>query len=266
MSNRLPIRLRSWHLPCFAHGCFLALSISLTALLPPPASAQTAQPASAVVLDSVVAVVNSQAILASDLREEMRLAILDPNQGGLGVLTRKRALEQLIGRTLIEQQIRQEDAQTIDPSQAEIDARLTDIRKELPACVRQNCSSDAGWKVFLAVNDLTSEQVDTYLRYRLRILRFIELRFRQGISISQQEIEIYYHETLLPQYLPGEPIPPLGEVAPRIQEILLQRQVNALFDEWLQNLRKQGEIEVLDPLLVTSPASLDQEGGKEGKK
>ena len=40
-----------------------------------------------VVLDHVVAVVNNQAILASDLDDEIRLAVLDPGRGGLGGLT-----------------------------------------------------------------------------------------------------------------------------------------------------------------------------------
>jgi hypothetical protein len=39
--------------------------------------AQAAHPNHAAVLDRVVAVVNNQAILASDLDEEMRLAVLD---------------------------------------------------------------------------------------------------------------------------------------------------------------------------------------------
>ncbi|MGB9407137.1 MAG: peptidylprolyl isomerase [Terracidiphilus sp.] len=211
--------------------------------------AQVAQPANAVVLDRVVAVVNNQAILASDLNDEMRLAVLDPGQAGLGVLTPKRALEQLISRALIQQQIRQEDAQAAEPSQAEVDARLAEIRKELPACVRLNCASEAGWKVFLATHGLTPERVETYLRFRVQILRFIELRFRQGIRINPEEIETYYRQTLLPQYAPGEPIPPLDKVAPRIEEILLERQVNVLFDDWLRNLRKQGDVEVLDPAL-----------------
>jgi hypothetical protein len=43
-------------------------------------------------------------------------------------------------------------------------------------------------------------------------------------------------------------------VAPRIQEILLQRQVNALFGDWLKNLRKQGDVEVLDPSLEVPEA------------
>jgi hypothetical protein len=205
-----------------------------------------------VVLDRVVAVVNNHAILASDLDDEIRLSVLEPNEGRQDTLTRRRALEQLVSRTLIEQQIRQEDLQAIAPSPDEVSARLDEIRKQLPACVHQNCSTDAGWKAFLASHGLTAERVESYIRYRLEILRFIEQRFRQGIQISQQQIETYYHDTLLPQYAPGEAVPPLDQVAPRIQEILLEQQVNDLFDNWLKNLRQQGDVEVLDPELESA--------------
>ena len=227
--------------------CLLAVCLATLA-----AGAQTPHAAPPEVLDRAVAVVNNHAILSSDLDEEIRLSVLDPGRGGEGVLTRKRALEQLISRTLIQQQIREEDAQAAEPSQSEVDARLVQLRKELPTCVRQNCVSDAGWKVFLAVHDLTQERVEAYLRYRLEILRFIELRFRQGIQISQQEIETYYNDILVPQYAAGEAVPSLDAVATRIQEILLQQQVNVLFDDWLKNLRQQGDVEVLDPELETA--------------
>ena len=218
---------------------------------------QAAPPVAAdrVVLDRVVAVVNNQAILASDIDDEMRLSVLDPNRGGLGRLTRGAALEQLIARALIQQQIRQEDVESAAPPQTEVDARLAEIRKEIPACVRANCVTDAGWKAFLDAHGLTQQRVEVYLRYRLEILRFIEQRFRQGISISPAEIEAYYKNTLLPQYAKGEATPPLDKVSKRIQEILLQQQVNALFDDWLSNLRKQGDIEVLDPVLEAPAAS-----------
>jgi hypothetical protein len=254
MSHRSKIRLRL----AFGTAC-LALCAAATAVAQGSAAqgavlnpVPTPPPASSVVLDRVVAVVNNQAILASDLDEEIRLSVLDPGQGGLGALTRKRALEQLIGRALIQQQIREEDERAADPSQAEVDARLTEIRKEVPACIREKCATEAGWKAFLAAHGLTQERVETYLRYRVQILRFIERRFRQGIQISPQEVESYYRETLLPQYAAGEAVPALDTVAPRIQEILLQRQVNVLFDDWLKNLRKQGEVEVLDPALETT--------------
>jgi len=202
------------------------------------------------VLDRAVAVVNKHVILASDLEDEIRLAVLDPDSDGHGQLTEPQALEKLITRALIEQQIRQEDMVAIEPSQEEVKARLHEIRTELPVCVRQDCASDAGWTAFLVAHGLTAGRVEAYLRDRLEILRFIEQRFRQGIQISPQQIDAYYHDTLLPQYAPGQTIPPLEKVAPRIQEILLQQQVNVLFDNWLTSLRQQGDVEILDPSLA----------------
>jgi len=205
--------------------------------------------ANPVILDSVVAVANKHAILSSDIDDEIRLSVLDPNLIGEGALTRQQALDQLISRALIEQQIRGEDIEAIEPSQDEVNTRLNQIRQQLPACVHQNCATDAGWKLFLAAHGLTSERVESYLRYRLEILSFIEQRFRQGIQVSPQQIDEYYHKTLLTQYKPGEAIPPLDQVAPRIQEILLEQQVNVLFGAWLTNLRGQGDVEILDPSL-----------------
>ena len=236
----------------FSRSALAALSLAASLSTAIPVQSQQPNAASPVVLDRVVAVVNKHAILLSDLDDEIRLSVLDPNLVGQGELTRQRALEQLISRTLIEQQIRQEDMQAIEPSQDQVNARLDEIRKQLPACVHQNCGTDAGWKAFLASHGLTPERVESYLHYRLEILRFIEQRFRQGIQITPQQIETYYHDTLLPQYAPGEAAPPLDQVAPRIQEILLEQQVNVLFDAWLTNLRAQGDVEVLDPALESS--------------
>jgi hypothetical protein len=249
MSNCATLRT---DLPRGVHVWLLAAL--LVAVAEAPGFAQTASSAMPVVLDRAVAVVNRHVILGSDLDDEIRLSILDPNHAPQQELTRQQALEQLISRTLIEQQIRQEDMPSIEPSTEDVDARLHEIRTELPVCARQDCASDAGWKAFLVAHELTAERVQAYLRYRLEILRFIEQRFRQGIQISQQQIEVYYHDTLLPQYRRGETIPPLDQVGPRIQEILLQQQVNALFDNWLTNLRQQGGVEVLDPELAAEPA------------
>jgi len=208
-----------------------------------------------VVLDSVVAVVNNHAILASDIDDEIRLSVIDPNQVGQGSLTPQRALEQLIARTLVEQQIRQEDVEESMPTGAEVDERIAELRRQLPACVHSHCASDKAWTAFLAEHGLTPERVQAYMLHRMEILRFIELRFRSGIRISQREVEAYYRDTLLPQYRPGEAIPPLDQVAPRIEEILLEQQVNVLFDQWLDNLRKQGDVQILDPALGAAEQS-----------
>jgi peptidyl-prolyl cis-trans isomerase SurA len=213
------------------------------------------------VLDRVVAVVNNRAILWSDVTDELRFSVLDPEAANGNALTAQKALQLLISRALIQQQIRQEDASTTQPTSDEVQARMKELRKELPACVRMNCASEDGWQNFLKAHGLTPEQIETYLRLRLEILRFIEIRFRQGIRIAPQEIETYYKDKLLPQYAKGATVPPLTEVSPRIEEILLEEQVNVMFSSWLDNLRKQGDVEVLDPTLESGT---DSTAGSEG--
>jgi hypothetical protein len=245
--------------------CMMATLVPVLAQAPPTQtpSAPSNTAAHPVVLDRVVAVVNNQAILQSDLDEEMRFSVLDPTRTRRGVLTPQRALNQLISRALIQQQIRQEDEQAVEPTPAEVASRIAEVRRELPACVHQDCATDAGWRDFLAGHGLTPAEIENYFRRRIEILRFIELRFRQGIRISREQIAAYYHDTLLPMYAPGEKIPPLDQVAPRIEEILLQQHVNSLFSDWLTNLRKQGEIEVLDPALESAMDPAQQGAGAE---
>jgi len=199
-------------------------------------------------LDRVVAVVNYQPILWSDVIREVRFAVLDPNDVN-GTLTPQKALQQLISRTLIQQQIRQEDASADQPSDEELQARVNEVRTELPLCVRMNCATDAGWQAFQKSSGLNAKQIENYLRLRMEMIRFIEVRFRQGIRVSHEETEAYYRDKLLPQYTNPAQAPPLSAVAPRIEEILLEQQVNVLFDNWLDNLRKQGDVEVLDASL-----------------
>ena len=186
------------------------------------AHAQPVISPAAVQIDRVIAVVNDRAILASDLTEEMRAAVLEPN-GNSKAETPQDALERLISRALIRQQIREEDVQAAMPTADEVAARVAALRKELPICIREQCATEAGWKNFLETHGLTQPRVESYLRNRLVILRFIEIRFRQGIQISQEEIGDYYKSTLLPQYPAGQTAPPLEEVSPRIEEILLQQ-------------------------------------------
>jgi peptidyl-prolyl cis-trans isomerase SurA len=214
------------------------------------AGAQT----SPVVLDRVVAVVNNRAILWSDITDALRLSVLEPRLKDADEPNAGAALEQLISRSLIEQQIGQEIVGAAEPAEEDVQARLAELRKELPACVPMQCATDEGWKAFLDAHQLTETQVTEYLRGRLEILAFIETRFRQGIRVSQEEIESYYRDSLLPQYAQAETAPALKDVAPRIEELLLQQQVSALFSAWLDNLRKQGDVEILDPALEPAAA------------
>ncbi|MGB6193372.1 MAG: peptidylprolyl isomerase [Terracidiphilus sp.] len=228
----------------------LAAAWLLAAMALFPAYSQTPSP---VVLNRVIAAVNGQAILESDLEDEMRLSVLEPSNRQSGTETPPEALERLIGRTLIRQQIRDEDEQSLTPTDKQVADRVILMRAQLPVCAQAACVSDAGWKTFLDAHQLTESQVNSYVRDRMEMLRFIEMRFRLGIHVSPEQIRDYYRNTLLPEYGLGEAAPPLDQVSARIEEILLQQQVTGLFGGWLDNLRSQGDIEVLDPSLETSP-------------
>jgi hypothetical protein len=205
-------------------------------------------------LESVVAVVNNQVILASDLELEMRIYHLLPI-GRREDFTRAKALERLTTRALIEQQIVQEDPQGLEIAPKELEDSLTELKGNLPGCKSTDCSTEAGWRAYLKTLGLTPVRVSDYWQRRMAVLRFIEMRFRSGIRISPEEIQSYYKDTLVPKYPSPQDAPKLERISPRIQEILLQQKVNVLLNDWLKSLQDQGQVEILDPLLKAQVGS-----------
>jgi len=84
------------------------------------------------------------------------------------------------------------------------------------------------------------------------LLKFIEVRFRAGITISDDQIKPYYEKTMLPEYAKRNVTPPqLETISKRIEEVLLQQQVGSLLQDWLKSLRAQGSVRIMTPGEVT---------------
>ncbi|MEK6397098.1 MAG: peptidylprolyl isomerase, partial [Terriglobus sp.] len=116
------------------------------------------------------------------------------------------------------------------------------------ACAHADCSSDAGWKHFLADTGFTEDELRARLKQRAQVLHFIETRFRAGIRITDEQIDQYYNNTLLPQYAKQKATaPPLDSIRDRVEEILLQEQVSSLLDAWLKTLRDSGHVRMMQP-------------------
>jgi peptidyl-prolyl cis-trans isomerase SurA len=210
---------------------------------PAPSSAAADQP---IELDHVVANIGSSVLLQSDVEQEMHLSALEPLQVLPGQNTPDFALRRLIDRTLILEQMEQQQQPTSKPK-VEVDESLKELRKQIPACAQFHCSAAGGWDRFLQSNDLTREVVDERWSQRMAMLDFIDMRFRSGIRISQEQIATYYQKTLAPALAKdNQKAPPLAEVTGRIQEILLQQQVSGLFQDWLTSLRDQGNVQIVD--------------------
>ena len=209
----------------------------------PAANAPQDQP---VVLDSVIAIVNGDVLLQSDVEEERRfesLQLLAADEN-----TDTRAAEHLITRTLILQQMKEQDQASPDITQADVDKFIAELKKQLPGCLPTRCQSEAGWNGYLAERGMTSKEVAERWRQRLVILNYLNLRFRTGVRVPRQQVQDYYEKNLVPQFEAKHEKPPaMKALRPRIEEILLQQQVTKQIDEWEATLRQEGSVQILVP-------------------
>jgi len=201
-------------------------------------------------LDRVVAVVNGDLILDSDVDQDLRLDELEPygasNAGRSAEQLRTTAIKRLINRTLILQQAKLQPGDGV--GDAAVNKELDALRKNIPACKQYACETTAGWDKLLAANGFTEAELQQRWRQRMTVLAFIEQRFRLGIKIAPEEIQTYYTQTLLPQYAERHATaPPVEAISDRIEEVLLQQRVSSLLNDWLQSLRAQGSIVLLHP-------------------
>lgn len=215
-----------------------------------------------IVLDRVIAIVNGDVLLESDVREEMRVAALQPISVPAGQNTEVNAVQRLIRRALMLQQMRAQQQIDYSVSDDEVKKGLAELRTQLPVCRQIGCSTEEGWDSFLKANGLSEQQAEDRWRQRLEILKFINIRFGAGIRISRQDIQKYYQSTVLPQFEKLKEKPPtLESTSPRIREILMQQQVNSMLRGWLQSLREQGTVQILDPRYGQSNGSDEDDGG-----
>jgi hypothetical protein len=196
------------------------------------------------IVDRIVATVNGDLVLESDVEEEQRFTKLFPYGEAAGQTLRQRATTRLIDRTLILQQLAGFPQARVPDAQVEKEE--ADLRKDLPACAHADCSSDAGWKKFLTDSGFTEDELRARIKQRTQVLRFIEQRFRSGVRIDDHQVEDFYNKTMLPEYAKqNATAPPLDSVRQRVQELLLQQQVSALLDDWLKTLRDSGRVRVM---------------------
>jgi peptidyl-prolyl cis-trans isomerase SurA len=161
-------------------------------------------------------------------------------------------LDRLIDRSLLEQQIGQpSNPQILDPKPEEVAERIKEVRSQIPAA-----ASEEGWKEVLQSYGLEQRDIEQHFISEIRVLRFVDVRFRSLVRVDKAEISTYYQETLIPELRRrGSPVPPLAEVSARIEGILVEQHMDKMLNEWLQTLRTQGHIEKLQPFSATGPAN-----------
>lgn len=196
------------------------------------------------IVDRIVATVNGDLVLESDVEEEERFTKLYPYGEGQGKTLREQAITRLTDRTLILQQLASFPQTPV--TDAQVNKEENDLRKDLPVCAHADCASEAGWKKFLTDTGFTEDELRDRIRQRVGVLHFIEQRFRSGVRISDKQVVDFYTKNMLPEYAKqNATAPPLDSVRDRVTELLLQQEVSALLDEWLKALRDSGRVRML---------------------
>ena len=173
------------------------------------------------ILDRIVAVVEGHIITLSDVRQErqIRMQLREQIPADEPALARE-----MVDNYLIDRQ--SADFAGLDVSQEEVE-------EELRIFVPQGTPSQA-------MRDAVT--------LRIRIAKFFDLRFRQFIRPTDEEIKNYYDNVFVPEAKSRgtNPVPPLTEVVDAIRNNLIQEQRNREIDMWLAGIHKRSNIEVFD--------------------
>jgi hypothetical protein len=190
----------------------------------------------------MVAVVNKQVILQSELEQAAHVEFLLQGKP-LSQLTDaelQTVLDRLIDQALLEQQIVHKE--TFQPGKEEVEAQIREIRAGVPGGI-----DDQNWKTLLSKYGVTADDVELQITTQIRLLRLVDLRFRNLAHVDGTAVSEYYKQKLLPELKKqGAPEPPLSQVSDKIEKILTEQKIDDLLNSWLQTLRSQAHIRKLN--------------------
>lgn len=193
------------------------------------------------VVDRIVAVVNRQVILDSQLEQSLQIQFLLEGKPLEKITSadQQAVLDQLIDRALLSQQIVTNSM--LDPSPDEVAARLRELRSQIPGG-----TNDEQWQAMLSRYGVSQHDLEMQIIEQLRVLRFVDLRFRALAHADRTAVTTYYQEKFLPELRKrGAPEPPLSQVSGEIEKILTEQRIDELLNSWLQALRSQAQIRKL---------------------
>jgi hypothetical protein len=93
---------------------------------------------------------------------------------------------------------------------------------------------------------LSQAAVHRMLAQQLYLARFLDYRFRPAAQVDEKQIQAYYDDEFAPQLKArGETVPPVEDVEDTIREVLIQRDINTLSKQWLDDTRSRLKIDIV---------------------
>ena len=202
-------------------------------------------------VDRILAVVDEDPILDSDLDQAIGIGLIAPEEGEAENDYRRRVLD-----LLIDQKVRFHEIDLFGFSEipvAEVDRQFDQVREQF--------ASDEAFAARLEEVGLDEQGLRQILARQMMVLIYVEERLGARVFVGLDEIQQYYHEVLVPELEEkGQPVPPQQEVREEIRAVLREMLLNEEIERWTEELRQEADIvdffdsprEELPPLVISS--------------
>lgn len=196
------------------------------------------------IIDRIAISAGNRVITESDIDREIRVtAILNGKKPDFTAAVKKDTASRMIEQKLIRRELETNRYPT--PSPSEVDPELERFKQA-------NYRDDADYRRALAEYGISEQDLKDELLWQRTLLLFIEVRFRPGVQVSEQEIREYFEKVVRPvaeAAHPGEPAS-LEDYRDRIEATLADRAADRDVDRWLAEARRRTEIVYQDETLL----------------
>ena len=188
------------------------------------------------VIDCVAVTVGRGVITRGAIEEQARIAaFLNREPPALSLAVLSRTTERLIDVALIRREM--DISRYAAAAQDEVEKMYARLR------AGQTAIKPGDFDRELEAYQIGEPALRRYLALQTQTLRFVELRFRPGSSVTDGEVELFYRDHFVPEFLRANPAgktpPELDEVRDRIEASLLEQRVDQAMEQWLKEARAQ---------------------------
>lgn len=221
-----------------ARYLLFALAIAMPALAAqnpapkPPAPQNTTAPE---LKDRVMAVVDEDPILASELERVIALGLVQPREGEGDVQFRRRILN-----GLVEERLRFHEIDRFGFEQVPVEM----IEKNV-AQIRARFPNEEAFRKTLRDLGLSQQALRQLVARQLMVFTHVEEQLGPRVFVSLDDITAYHRNVLTPEMQKrGQPVPPVDEVRDQIRTVLKEQRLNEELVKWTEELRRAADIHV----------------------
>lgn len=183
------------------------------------------------IIDRIAVSVGNQAITSSDIDREIRVtSFLNHSTADFSPANRRSTADRMVEQKLILREL--ENSRYPVPPESEIQPGLDEF-------IKTNFATPEEYHAALAQRGLTEQDLKNELLWQRRLLSFIDVRFRAGVQVTDEEAQNYFTKTVEPAARaahPGEQVT-LDEYRERIEKTLIGEKVDKQVSDWLADAR-----------------------------